>query len=244
MNGDFELAQFLVNNVRGNSLQISCVDVVWCPPAVYLQHVGALIKEERDFYLGAQNVSEHESGAFTGEVSSKMLQEAGCSYVITGHSERRHLFGETNEVVAKKTLAVLQQDMIPIACVGETHADREHGNTQMVIEQQLRPILELCSSHSANDMVVAYEPVWAIGTGKVASPDMVAEVHGGIREMLTELIDDIPIECRILYGGSVNSDNAESLLSQPNVDGCLVGGASLKPAQFAKICQIAAAESN
>jgi triosephosphate isomerase len=190
--------------------------------------------------IAAQNFCAEGSGAFTGEVSATMLQEAGCLWVIVGHSERRQLFGETDAVVARKVTAALKAGLVPIACVGETLAEREAGRTVEVVERQVRAILGPISE-SDLDVAIAYEPVWAIGTGKTAGPAEAQAVHGAIRGWLREGSTALASRTRILYGGSVKPDNARALLAETDIDGALVGGASLDPASFGAI--VGAAES-
>ncbi len=191
--------------------------------------------------IAAQNFcAEGSSGAFTGEVSATMLLEAGCLWVIVGHSERRQLFGETDAIVTRKVAAALKAGLVPIACVGETLAEREAGRTVEVVERQVRAILGPISE-SQVDVAIAYEPVWAIGTGKTAGPAEAQAVHGAIREWLRGSSTALASRTRILYGGSVKPDNARALLAETDIDGALVGGASLDPASFGAI--VGAAES-
>lgn len=211
------------------------VDVAVCPPAVYLHDVGAALRGS-PVMLGAQNMSPEKEGAFTGEISGPMLNDLGCRCVILGHSERRQLFGETDGSVNRKLIAALSYGLIPIVCVGETLEEREAGTTGKVIEQQIRGSLAGLTAEQAGPLVVAYEPVWAIGTGKTATPGQAEEVHAQIRKLLGELFGASVAEAlRIQYGGSVKADNAAELLGQPNIDGALVGGASLKADSFAAI---------
>ncbi len=190
--------------------------------------------------LGAQNLYAADDGAYTGEVNAGMLTDVGCRYVILGHSERRALMGETNEQVCKKLHAALAGNLIPIVCVGETLEEREAGNTEKVVETQIRGSLEGLDEVRAAGIVVAYEPVWAIGTGKTATPEQAEEVHAFIRKLLGELFtDDVAAQIRIQYGGSVKPGNAKELLGQPNIDGALVGGASLKVDDFIGIINAA-----
>ncbi len=211
------------------------VDVAVCPPSVYLHDVGAAIRGSQ-IGLGAQNMHHQAEGAFTGEVSVQMLSDLGCRYVILGHSERRELFGETDASVNQKLMAALAGGLTPIVCVGETLEQRESGATEQVIAGQIRGSLADLTAHQSEKLVIAYEPVWAIGTGKTASPAQAEEVHAQIRGLLGELFGaDQAQAVRIQYGGSVKPDNAAELLSQPNIDGALVGGASLKADSFAAI---------
>ena len=186
--------------------------------------------------LGAQNCHWEDEGAFTGEVSPRMLADVGVTYVILGHSERRHFFGETDEMVRRKIEAVLRHQMIPILCIGETLEEREAGKTLAVLERQLKEGLKGFSAGELKDLVVAYEPVWAIGTGKTASPEQAQEAHAFVRKLLSEMFDEAFAEkTRILYGGSVKPENIVGLMARPDIDGALVGGASLNPDTFARI---------
>jgi triosephosphate isomerase len=211
------------------------VDVAVCPPAVYLHDVSAAVRGSQ-IALGAQNMSAEKEGAFTGEVSGPMLVDLGCSCVILGHSERRQLYGETDAGVNQKIFAALDNGLTPIVCVGETLEEREAGTTEKVISQQIHGSLADLSPQQAEKLVIAYEPVWASGTGKTASPAQAEEVHAHIRSLLGELFGATVAESiRIQYGGSVKPENAAELLGQPNIDGALVGGASLKADSFAAI---------
>ncbi len=215
-------------------------DVVVGPPFTAIAAVAnELYNKKSDVGVAGQNMFWEESGAYTGEVSAPMLRVAGATWVILGHSERRQLFGETDENVAKKVAAAIAGGLKPIACVGETLAQREAGQTLDVITRQVEAFAaELAKA--AGDAVVAYEPVWAIGTGKVASPEDAQEVHAAIRKLLGAQGAALAEQTRILYGGSVKANNAEGLLAQADIDGALVGGASLEPEGFGKIVEIAA----
>ena len=209
-------------------------NVEWaiCPPHAYLDAVGRVVRESR-VALGGQNMYHEASGAFTGEISAAMLVDLGCSYVILGHSERRHILGETNKAINLKLLASLQAGLIPILCVGETLQEREAGQTSEVIHQQFEESLVGLSAEHMKRVVIAYEPVWAIGTGKVATPDQAEEVHADLRRLMEKRYNaSVADTIRVQYGGSVKPENAGALLSQPNIDGALVGGASLKPVSF------------
>jgi triosephosphate isomerase len=210
-------------------------DLLVCPPNVYLAQVASAIQGAR-VSLGAQNVYHEASGAFTGETSVGMLGDIGCQYVILGHSERRHVLGETDADVNKKLHAALAAKITPIVCVGELLAERESGTTDAVIKAQFEGSLAGVTAEQAREIVLAYEPVWAIGTGKVATPAQAEEVHAGLRKLLADRYNaEIAAGVRLLYGGSVKPENAAELMSQPNVDGVLVGGASLKAADFLAI---------
>lgn len=217
-----------VKNLQG-------VDVAVCPPSVYIDAVAATIKASGSKVLavGAQNMYHEANGAFTGELSAAMLLDLGCRYVILGHSERRHILGETDEAINKKTLAALAAGLIPIVCVGELLAEREASQTSAVVRRQFEGSLAGLSAEQMTKTVLAYEPVWAIGTGKVATPQQAEEVHSDLRKMIEGRYNAAVAQAvRIQYGGSVKPSNAAELLSQPNVDGALVGGASLKAADF------------
>jgi len=215
------------------------VDVAVCPPNVYLHDVGAALRGSR-IHLGAQNVYHAGEGAFTGEVSCAMLKDLGCNYIILGHSERRAIFGESDLDVNTKLHAVLKSGLTPIVCVGETLAQREAGSTQSIVRGQCTQSLAGLSGEQMRKTVLAYEPVWAIGTGKTASPGQAEEVHADIRQLLLTMFDaTVANSVVIQYGGSVKADNANELLSQPNIDGALVGGASLKAETFLPIVQAA-----
>lgn len=213
------------------------VGAVICPPVIFLAEVAAALAEARDakLVLGAQNLCQYEEGAYTGEVSGSMLRELGCRYVIVGHSERRQLFGESDQLVGDKFLAATKADLRPILCVGETEAERQQGKTEDVINRQLDAVIDRAGSSDMQEAVIAYEPVWAIGSGKVATAEQAQAVLATVRSRLGAIGRDITL----LYGGSVVSENAEQLFAQPDIDGALVGGASLDAAQFVNICEIA-----
>ena len=211
------------------------VDVVLGAPYTALYSMSVALADS-EFKLAAENVFWEDSGAFTGEISGPMLKDVGCDYVIIGHSERRQLFGETNETVNKRLTAAIRNQLIPIMCVGETLEEREANKTWDIIETQLREGLANIDLKTLGDFVIAYEPVWAIGTGKTATPDQAQEVHGLIRKFLKDTYgDEIADRTRLLYGGSVKPSNSRELMSKEDIDGALVGGAALKPDQFAGI---------
>ena len=211
-------------------------DVAVCVPYPYLSETAVALAGS-DLRWGAQDCSAHEQGAYTGEVSAAMLAEFGCRYVIVGHSERRQYHAETDQLVADKAKAALACGITPIVCVGETLAQREAGQTEAVVKRQLSAVIHALG-HCAGEMVVAYEPVWAIGTGRVATPEQAQSVHALLRAQLSAATAHAG-DMKILYGGSMKPDNAVSLLSQPDIDGGLIGGASLKAADFAAICRAA-----
>jgi triosephosphate isomerase len=236
MNKTVGEALTLVRELR-NAISIvrDRVEVAIAPPFTALHPVAKAL-EDSNIALAAQHCHASESGAFTGEVSAPMLKEVGCSYVILGHSERRQLFGETDAGVNRKVAAVLKAGMLPIVCVGETLEEREGGKTLAVVETQVKGCLSGFGAVEGAKFVIAYEPVWAIGTGKTATSRQAQEVHAHIRGLLTGLWGaETAQQVRIQYGGSVKADNAVELLSQPDIDGALVGGASLKAADFAAI---------
>lgn len=211
------------------------IDVVVCPPFGALQAVGEVLRESR-VDMGGQDCYWEDEGAFTGEVSVSMLKDLGCSYCIVGHSERRHKFGEPDEWVSNKARAVLRNGLSPIVCVGETLQERQSGTTRDVIRGQILASLRGIDPEQMLKTVVAYEPVWAIGTGKTATPQQAQEVHAFIRNILIDVYGlEVAIRVRIQYGGSVKPDNIAVLMAQPDIDGALVGGASLDAPSFAKI---------
>jgi triosephosphate isomerase len=237
MNLDLRQARELAAAVAGRRDEAAAVDLVLCPPAVYLEAVAAAVAPG-DVGLGGQNVHEQTAGAFTGEVAPGMLVDVGCRYVIVGHSERRTLFGESDAVVNAKTKAAIAAGLVPIVCVGETLEEREAGRTHDVIATQVTGSLAGLSETDLGRTVVAYEPVWAIGTGKVATPEQAQDVHAAIRGLLASLASPATAaRIRIQYGGSVKPDNATVLASQPDIDGALVGGASLKADDFLAIAK-------
>jgi len=233
MNKTLVEARALVSGVIERLDESADVDVLMCPPVQLLFPMAKAVVGSK-IMLGAQNVHEEQSGAFTGEVSVAMLKDTGCSHILVGHSERRHIFGETGDRLAKKVRAVVQGGLTAIYCIGETLEDREAGRTMAVIDQQIDEVLS--NDIPANQLIVAYEPVWAIGTGKTASPGQAQEVHAHIRSRLVDVYDAGKAEkLRILYGGSVKPGNAASILAQPDIDGALVGGACLVVEDFAAI---------
>jgi triosephosphate isomerase len=214
----------------------SC-DTAVCAPFPYLSEVALSLQGKRMAW-GAQDCSAHESGAYTGEVSAAMLAEFGCRFVIVGHSERRAYHAESDQLVADKAKIALKHQLVPIVCVGETLAEREANQTDAVVKRQLSAVIHALG-HCISQIVVAYEPVWAIGTGRTASPEQAQAVHALLRAQLQAATPKSQ-EMQILYGGSVKPDNAATLFSQPDIDGGLIGGASLKAAEFAAICRAAA----
>jgi triosephosphate isomerase len=233
MNGSLAANEALVKAMlEGLHGAASAADITLCAPAPYLAQLQNLLKGSAVLW-GAQDVSAHEQGAYTGEVSGAMLKEFGCRYAIVGHSERRQYHGETDALVAAKAQRALAVGITPIVCVGETLAEREAGETESVVKRQLAAVIHAVA-HCTSEIVVAYEPVWAIGTGKTATPEMAQAVHAVLRAQLAAATQH-PERVHILYGGSMNAANAASLLAQPDIDGGLIGGASLKAADFLQI---------
>ena len=225
----------LITEISSLVGQQSQVQVCVCPPFTSLHKASSLV-EQSQVQLGAQNMSAEPSGAYTGEISAEMLRDLYVNYVILGHSERRQYFGETNESINLKVLAAVQNNLKPIYCIGETLEERESGKTLDVVKAQVIEGLANFPLAEVENLVLAYEPVWAIGTGKTATDEMAQEVHAYVRGLLTDLFGDIPgSSIRILYGGSMKPENASGLLSQPDVDGGLIGGASLNAKSFCSI---------
>ncbi len=234
MNGNSARSRELVTGILAGLSANAAADVLVCPPFPYLASVAGQVAGTA-VALGAQNLSEHAAGAHTGEVAADMLLDVGCRYVIVGHSERRTLYSESSEQVAAKTRAALVAGLVPIVCVGETLAERESGWTDAVITEQLDAVLAVCGVAALSKAVVAYEPVWAIGTGQVATPQQAQDVHAQIRDRFASEDETIAANLRLLYGGSMKGENAPGLLAMPDIDGGLIGGASLKAADFLAI---------
>ena len=239
MNGSTAANETLVSGIVAGVPEGSGFRLLVCPPFPYLASVAGLVSGSK-VALGAQNVSEHESGAYTGETASSMLTDVGCHYVIVGHSERRAIYGETSEQVAAKFQAAQAAGIIPILCVGESLEEREAGATEAVIDEQLNAVLRAAGADSFAAAVIAYEPVWAIGTGMTATPEQAQDVHKHIRARLAEHGADLAEKVQILYGGSMKGENAPGLLCMPDIDGGLIGGASLKASDFLAIAEAAA----
>ncbi len=233
LNGGLAQNQALVQGILAGMPAGAC-RVAFCVPAPYLAQVGQLVQGS-GVDLGAQDVSAHEQGAYTGEVSVSMLRDFGVRYAIVGHSERRQYHAETDEVVAQKAQRALAAGITPIVCVGETLAQREAAQTEEVVKRQLAAVIHL-NGHCISEIAVAYEPVWAIGTGKTATPEQAQQVHAVLRAQLRAATPNSE-RIAILYGGSMNAANAASLLAMPDIDGGLIGGAALKPADFLSIIQ-------
>ena len=224
----------LIEEIVGGYPAETGADCIVCPPFVYLQEVGRMLRDT-PIALGAQDTCAEAHGAFTGEISAAMLKDVGCRYVLVGHSERRLLYRESDQLVARKFTAAHAKALIPVLCVGEQLSDREAGRTEEVIARQLEVVLELCGPEVVGQGVVAYEPVWAIGTGRNATPQQAQDVHAFIRARIAARDARIAADTRILYGGSVKAGNAAELFGMPDVDGGLVGGASLKADEFLAI---------
>lgn len=241
MNTDSKYAVELASGLANEIKDIDNVKVAVCPPFVYLQTVASALSHGSNVSLGAQDVYFEANGAFTGEISCEMLKDVCCGYVITGHSERRHVIGETDELINKKTRAVLAAGLNPIFCIGELLEQREAGETEKVCEEQIRKGFEGISKEDALQVTVAYEPVWAIGTGKTATSEQAQEVHKFVRGLLADIYDAQTADniC-IQYGGSAKPENTKELMSCPDVDGLLVGGAGLKVDSFSQMIKITA----
>ena len=234
MNGSLQSVIELVEGIKaGNAGK---AELAVCPPAIYLMKVGGMLADT-DVGLGAQNVCNHDAGAFTGEISAAMLRECGCRYAIIGHSERRSLYLESDQLVAARFEMAVKSGLIPILCVGETLYEHEQGVTEAVVAKQIDAVLDVSGINGFSQAVIAYEPVWAIGTGLVASPEKAQAIHQFIRGKLAASDSAIAQQVRILYGGSMNASNAADLLSQADIDGGLIGGASLKADDFLAIAQ-------
>jgi triosephosphate isomerase len=240
MNGSSAANAELVSGIIAGTPDSDLVDLLVCPSFPYLGQVADMLGDS-GVRLGAQDVSQYESGAYTGECAGSMLRDIGCEYAIVGHSERRALYGETSEIVAVKFGAAQGSGLTPILCVGETLEQREAGQTEAVIDEQLNAVHDAAGIKAIGAAVIAYEPVWAIGTGMTASPEQAQDVHRHIRSRLEEQDADVAGRVKILYGGSVKGDNAGGLFSKPDIDGGLIGGASLKPADFLAIADAAVA---
>jgi len=236
MNKDIHETATFVNGLKEKMKDFKgSVGVIICPPFTSLVVAKSLIQGTQ-IHLGAQNISQNDDGAFTGEVSAKMLAAIGCEYVILGHSERRQYFKETDDLVNAKVKKALKANLTPIICVGETLEERESGVTEKIISTQIKEVLKELSSEEVHKVVIAYEPVWAIGTGKTATPDQANQVHKLIRKLVAQLYSRAVADALIIqYGGSMNAENASSLLSQSDIDGGLIGGASLKIDPFLAI---------
>ena len=238
MNGSIASTETLLEGIKSGIGQVSKAEVVVCPPYVYLPRAQELLSGS-EIAWGAQNLSTETSGAYTGEIAAAMLLDFGCKYVIVGHSERRSYYGEDDAFVARKYAVARAAGLVPILCVGETLEERESGITDEVVARQVDAVIELEGVAALGDGVIAYEPVWAIGTGVTATPEQAQEVHAFIRGRVAAKDTGVADELRILYGGSMKPDNAAELISKPDIDGGLIGGASLQAEDFLAICRAA-----
>lgn len=247
MHGSQDSIEDLVNAIKQQLNADWTSQVLVCPPSIYIDLTQKLTADSK-IAVGGQNLSEQAQGAFTGEISADMLKDRGAQYVLVGHSERRSLYNESNELVAEKFAAALEQGLIPVLCVGETLEERENGSTMSVVKSQIDAIIDFLQEkqqekgvgiEKLGQGVIAYEPVWAIGTGVTASPEQAQQTHEEIRLYLSKMDRAVSDNIQILYGGSMKAANAEQLLSQKDIDGGLIGGASLKADEFIAICKIA-----
>ena len=236
MNGSAASIDLLMAGIKQGLADVKTAAVAVCPPYVYIPQAVALAKGTK-IGVGAQDVSDQDSGAYTGEVAGSMLKDVGCAYAIVGHSERRAIYGESDEFTARKFAAARKHGLIPILCVGELLEEREQGITEQVVGRQLDAVIALEGIAALGEAVIAYEPVWAIGTGKTASPQQAQDVHAFIRAKLAELDQGVADKVQILYGGSVKGSNAVELFQMPDIDGGLIGGASLTADEFLAICR-------
>ena len=232
MNGSRSLVKEFSTLMDG--VDSAAAAVIICPPACYLSEFAGV-----DFALGGQTLSELDNGAHTGDISAQMLLEFGCDYVIVGHSERRDDHGESSELVAEKALKAISSGLTPIICIGESLQTREAGELESFLRAQLDALTALMTAEQLSKAVIAYEPIWAIGTGVTATPEQAQEVHAFIRGHLASFSEDLALGMQILYGGSVKASNAKELFAQPDIDGGLIGGASLKVEEFRQVCQAA-----
>lgn len=238
MNGTLHTIRPLLANIVNGVKNGVSAQVAVCPPYVYLDEVSRQL-QDGGILLGAQNVSQHEAGAYTGEVSADMLKDYDCHFVIVGHSERRALYGETDDIVTGKFARVIASGLTPILCIGEYLQEREADETELVIARQLDTVIEKAGIPAFEQAVIAYEPVWAIGTGRTATPEQAQEVHAFIRLRLARHDERVADTIRILYGGSVKPDNAAELFTMADIDGGLIGGASMVAEDFVAICRAA-----
>jgi len=234
MNGSLDSIKALVEGIKAGLDSVTTAEMAVCPPFVYISQVAAML-DGSSIALGAQDVNDRESGAHTGEIAPGMLTDVGCKYAIVGHSERRSIYGESDEFTARKFAAARQAGLVPILCVGELLEEREQGITEQVVSRQLDAIIDLEGVGALADAVIAYEPVWAIGTGKTASPQQAQDVHAFIRGMIAREDAAVAEKVQILYGGSVKGSNAAELFAMADIDGGLIGGASLDANEFLSI---------
>ncbi len=238
MNGSQAESTALVNGIKQGLASVNTAEVAVCPPFILIPLVATLLKGSNAVW-GGQNLSVHKSGAYTGETAGPMLKDYGCTYAIVGHSERRSYYGETDKLVAEKFGAAQAAGLIPILCIGETLAEREANQTESVVARQLDAVIQMHGIAALKNSVLAYEPVWAIGTGKTATPQQAQDVHAFIRGKLAAQDKGVADGMRILYGGSMKASNAKELMAQPDIDGGLIGGASLVAEEFLNICRAA-----
>ena len=234
LNGSKQSAAALANDISAG-LGDTNAGIAVCAPYVYLPGLNDQLGSDARLALGSQNIADHESGAYTGEISASMLNEFNCKYALVGHSERRSYYNDTDESVAARFCQALSQNIIPVLCVGETLEQREQDETFKVVDAQLTAVIEKAGIEAFNNAVIAYEPVWAIGTGKTATDEQAQEVHAFIRQRIAKESSSIAEKVQILYGGSVKPDNAKALFSMPDIDGGLIGGASLSAESFLQI---------
>jgi len=238
MHGSETQVKSLSNAIKQGALAYPNVEILVLPPFVYLSQVRDALNHS-SVKLGSQNLYLGSQGAFTGEISGRMLKDVGCEYVLIGHSERRHILKEDLELTAQKFKAAVAAQLKPILCIGETQTEREQNKTQDILKEQIQSVIDLAGIEAFNDAVIAYEPVWAIGTGLTATPAQAEEAHFYIRQLIAQNNVDLADTIRILYGGSMKAENAAALLAQPNIDGGLIGGASLDADSFLAICNAA-----
>lgn len=239
LNGSKSMALDLITNLSNQLDGVTGCEVAIAPPVVYLDYAKKLLANS-NIILGAQNVDTHLSGAYTGDISAEMLKEVGATHIIIGHSERRTYHKESDQFIAQKFAILKENGLTPVLCIGETEAENEAGETEAVCAKQIDAVINLLGVQAFNNTVIAYEPIWAIGTGKSATPEQAQAVHKFIRNHIAKLDTDVAKQVIIQYGGSVNDKNAAELFSQPDIDGALVGGASLKADAFAAIVKAAA----
>jgi len=238
MNGSLESIRELLNGIKNGMGNVQQAEVAVCPPAIFIPEVQQQLAGS-DVAWGGQDLSTESAGAYTGEIAASMLNEFACKYVIIGHSERRTYHGESDDLVAKKYAVARAAGLVPILCIGETLEEREAGITEEVVARQLDAVFKLEGVEALTDGVIAYEPVWAIGTGKTATPEQAQDVHAFIRARIVEKSAEVAEGVRILYGGSMKPDNAKELIGKPDIDGGLIGGASLQAEDFLGICTAA-----
>ena len=238
MNGTQATASELCNGIASGMSALGEVEVLVCPPAILIP-TAASVLESSDVAVGGQDLDINQGGAFTGQTSAAMLLDAGCKYVIVGHSERRQFYGDSDTLVAEKTQVALDAGLVPIVCLGESQQERESGITENVIATQLNSVLDKVGIAAFATAVIAYEPVWAIGTGLTATPEQAQDVHAFIRGILADKDQSVADQCRVLYGGSMKPGNAAELISKPDIDGGLIGGAALASNDFLGICSAA-----